>query len=131
MPATGAMPRAVRVAVIDDFTVFRDALAALLDEEPGYLVVGTGTTAHDAVEVARAQRPDVMLLDYHLPGGPAHIIVTAVLAHSPATRIVMLTADTSADARSRSLVAGAHGFVTKDQGLDRVLEAIARATAPV
>jgi DNA-binding NarL/FixJ family response regulator len=123
--------RVIRVAVIDDYLIFTDAMAALLDDQPGFEVVGKGGTAASAIAIARDARPDVMLLDYHLPDRPAHEIVTTILAHSPSTRVVMLTSDTSAEARSNSLVAGAHGYVTKDQGLDRVIAAIGQVSAPV
>lgn len=117
--------------MIDDFLIFTDAMAALLDDQPRFTVVGKGGTASDALRIARDARPDVMLLDYHLPEGTADELVRAILAASPGTRVVMLTSDTSAEARSRSLVAGAHGYVTKDEGLDRVMAAIGQVSAPV
>ncbi len=123
--------RVTRVAVIDDFLIFADALAALLDDQPGFEVVGKGGTASAAIAIARDTRPDVMLLDYHLPDGPAHELVTTILAHSPGTRVVMLTSDTSSATRAKSLVAGAHGYVTKDQGLDRVMAVIGEDAAQV
>ena len=123
--------RVTRVAVIDDFLIFTDAMAALLDDQPGFEVVGKGGTAAEAVEIARDAQPDVMLLDYHLPEGPAHELVRKIVALSPETRVVMLTSDTSAETRAKSLVAGAHGYVTKDQGLDRVMAAIGVVAARV
>lgn len=126
-----AVARSTKVAVVDDFLIFTDAMSALLDDQPEFEVVGKGSCGSDAIAIARDLRPEVMLLDYHLPDGPADEIVPAILAASPQTRVVVLTSDTSAQARERSLVAGAHGYVTKDEGLDRVLDAIGRVAAPV
>lgn len=122
---------ASRIAIIDDTRMFTQALAALLDDQPEFSVVGMGSTAADAIAIARDLVPDVMLLDYHLPDGPSDELVRTILAHSPRTRIVMLTSDTSASVRTNARASGAHGFITKDQSVDRIVAAVAHAAAPV
>ena len=59
----------IRVLIVDDHTVFSDALATILGTEPGIEVVGKGGTVQEAISAARALQPDVVLLDVHMPDG--------------------------------------------------------------
>jgi DNA-binding NarL/FixJ family response regulator len=122
-PATGT----IRVMVAGRLALLRAALRALLEREAGISVVGEAATAEAAVARARESRPDVMLLDVHLPGLDSVRAMRDVLAEPPA---VVLLAQSPDDERVLAAVrAGAAGLLledTKPGELFRAVCAIAR-----
>lgn len=119
---------AIRVVLVDDHPVFRDGLAGLLGTAPDVDVVGTGGDGTAAVELAARLRPDVLVIDLHMPvlGGIAAI--RQVLATRPRLGVLVLTMD-DADALVVDAVrAGARGYLLKESAPDAVLQAV-RAVA--
>jgi DNA-binding NarL/FixJ family response regulator len=112
------------VLVVDDHYLFASSLASVIREVGRYRLVGTAVSGAQALDLVATERPDIVLLDYHLPGYEADTLITRFLASSPATRVVVLTSDTSEGALVSSLRAGAIGFVTKDESIDEVLVAL-------
>jgi two-component system NarL family response regulator len=117
-----------RVEIVDDHFLFADALGSVIRQLPGYEVVGIAQSGAQAVSIARTASPDVILLDYHLPGYDAADLIPRLRQLSPAARIVVLTSDTSDATLMRGLRAGVDGYLTKERALDDVLEAL-RAVA--
>ena len=116
----------IRVAVADDHPLFRAGVIASLRDEPGIEVVGEAVDAPTALALARAELPDVMILDIAMPGGgltaAAHIASAC-----PATRIVMLTVSEDEDDLLAAVKAGASGYVLKGAGaseLSRVIRSV-------
>ena len=120
------MPRA-RVVIVEDNRLFRETLELLLALRDGIEVVGSVEGGAAGVAVCDELQPDVVVIDYRMPGLDGAQATAAVLAASPASRVVCLTASVSAEERDHVLAAGAVACLMKDEGLDRIVEAILEA----
>jgi DNA-binding NarL/FixJ family response regulator len=116
-----------RVLVVDDHLVFAEALEASLKADPRFDVVAIATTGPQAVGIARATQPDVVLLDFHLPGYSADEGMPRLREAAPNAKVLILTSDTSDQTWARAVRAGAVGCVTKDKGLSEIEDAIVAA----
>src|SRR5262249_13758256 len=115
---------ATRVEIVDDHFLFADALGSVIRTLPDYQVVGIGQSGAQAISIARTAQPDVILLDYHLPGYDAAELIPRLRTLSPTVRIVILTSDTSDATLVRGLRSGVDGYLTKERALDDVLDAL-------
>jgi DNA-binding NarL/FixJ family response regulator len=103
----------IRVLVVDDHPVVRAGIAALVDAAADIEVVGTGSTGLEAVELAAALRPDVVLMDLRMPGLDGDEATSRILAADPAIRVVILTTYETDDAILSAIEAGASGYLLK------------------
>jgi DNA-binding NarL/FixJ family response regulator len=103
-----AKPRAV---IVDDHAMFRSGVRAELGSAVD--VVGEAADAPSAVDVIQRTRPDVVLLDVHLPGGGGVAVLRAVLAREPDIRFLALSVSDAAEDVIGVIRAGARGYVTK------------------
>jgi DNA-binding NarL/FixJ family response regulator len=106
----------IRVALADDHALVRAGFSVLLDAEPGFEVVGVATDGREAVELARAQRPHVVLMDIRMPEIDG-IEATRQIAADPAldeVRVLILTTFELDEYIVDALRAGASGFLIKD-----------------
>jgi DNA-binding NarL/FixJ family response regulator len=118
-----------RVLIVDDHTLIREGLQAILSLDPGVEVVGLAHGAEGAVELAKQHEPDVVLMDFRLAGRTGAEAAAEIRKALPATAIVFLSADGSDDALSAAVQAGAAGFLAKTAPMEEVLSAIHRAAA--
>ena len=81
----------IRIVLADDHTVVRTALRLLLEAEEGLEVVAEAGDTEDTTRYVRAHKPDVLILDLNMPGGPSLSAVPELLEASPQTAIVVLT----------------------------------------
>ena len=102
----------VRVLVVDDDEEFRTGLAELLTLH-GLDVVATARDARDAIDVSRMLRPDVVLMDVHMPGANGIEATPGVLQAWPETKVVMLTVSGDGTDVLEALLAGATGYLVK------------------
>jgi DNA-binding NarL/FixJ family response regulator len=123
------MPEPIRVLIVDDFRVIAEALAAVLGRESDLEMVGVAFTVAEAIRVAARERPDVVVLDYHLPDGTGAEAATAIRQELPRVAVVMLTSESDEAARHAVREAGACGFVTKSQAVAELSAAVRRAAA--
>jgi DNA-binding NarL/FixJ family response regulator len=115
----------IRVVLVDDHPLFRDGVAGLLRTTADVEVVGVGGTGEEAVELAARLRPDVVVLDLHMPGGGGVDATRRILAADPTARVLVLTMD-DADALVVDAVrAGARGYLLKDSEPEALLHAVA------
>ena len=114
----------VSVQVVDDHFLFASSLATVIKEIDRYRLVGIAVTGPQALAMVREEQPDIVLLDFHLPGYSADTLLPRFLAVSPRTKVIVLTSDTSQAAMESSIRAGAIGFMTKDKAIDDVLDAL-------
>ncbi|WP_454725615.1 MULTISPECIES: response regulator [Cupriavidus] len=110
MPATDP----VRLLVVDDHTLFRRGLIALLAQEPALRVVGEAGDAGEAQHRAQALQPDVILLDNHLPGVTGIDALPGLREAAPRARVLMLTVSEDERDLGAALKAGADGYVLKN-----------------
>jgi DNA-binding NarL/FixJ family response regulator len=119
----------LRVAVVDDEPYMRSVLNDLVSEHPRFTLVGSGSTAGEAIELARTLRPDVILLDVRLPGGGPEA-ARGILASSPATVVVAISAHGDRHSLSRMEAAGASAYLVKGRATEfDIVSAIERAAA--
>ena len=121
------MPAPARVLLVEDNQVFREALELLLGLRPDIEVVASIGDGSEAVEAAREHEPDVVLMDYRLPGIDGVQATAAVREACPGARVVCLTG--AADEREVEALyeAGAIACLRKDQELEEIVAAIQRA----
>ena len=130
MAGDGAMPAApIRVVVIDDHSLFRRGITALLAHESGIAVVGEAADGFDGIRTVLAQRPDVVLLDLNMPGISGIETLQAILKDAPATHVVMLTVSEVAEDLFAALRAGALGYLLKNIDSEFLVASIRRAAA--
>ena len=121
--------RPVRIVLVEDNDVFREALELLLGMRSDVEVVASVGDGSAAVEAVETHRPDVVLMDYRLPGLDGVQATEAVVAAVPEVAVVALTASANASEREALVRAGAVVCLTKDQELDEIVAAIRHAAA--
>jgi DNA-binding NarL/FixJ family response regulator len=114
----------IRVLAADDQRVVREGLALVLGLLPGVQVVGTAADGDEAVAMAHALAPDVVLMDLRMPRRDGVEAIRVLRRQLPGIKVIVLT--TYADDRSvgDALRAGAHGYLTKDAGGDEISRAL-------
>ena len=123
------MSASIRIVVIDDHTLFRRGVIALLGAEPGFEVVGEASDAIEGIKVAAAARPDVVLLDLHMPGLSGVQALASLREALPQAAIAMLTVSEDAEDLVACLRAGASGYLVKNIEGDFLTDAIRRLAA--
>jgi len=123
------MPAPARVLLVEDNQVFREALELLLGLRPDIEVVASIGDGSEAVAAAREHEPDVVLMDYRLPGIDGVQATAALRTACPDVAVVCLTASANAREIEALYDAGAVECLTKDQELDLIVDAIKRAVA--
>ncbi len=116
--------RTVRVMIVDDHRVLAELLTTALGERADISVVGTATTAAEALPKVAALRPDVVILDYDLPDADGVSLIASIKAASSKSQILMLTSYTDPVILNEAIAAGCAGFVTKRNSADRVVSAV-------
>lgn len=114
----------IRVLVVDDHSLFRRGLVALLAQETGVTVVGEAADAGEAQRHAQALQPDVILLDNHMPGVTGVVAVAALRDAAPNTRILMLTISEDEQDLVTALRNGAQGYLLKTVDADDLAAAL-------
>jgi two-component system nitrate/nitrite response regulator NarL len=117
----------VRILVVDDHTLFRRGLIALLSLEPQFRVVGDAGDAGQAQRRARELQPDLILLDNHLPGVHGVDALPALREAAPQARVLMLTVSEDERDLAAALRNGACGYLLKTAEGDVLVSAIRRA----
>jgi len=116
-----------RVLIVEDHQILAEGLALALGRHDDLLVVGLAGTVAEAVAMADRERPDVVIMDYHLPDGTGAQAALAIRQHLPEAAIVILTADASDEVLTAAVEAGACGFLLKSNAAAQVIDAVRRA----
>jgi len=117
----------VRILVVDDHTLFRRGLTALLARDPRLSVIGDAADAGEAQRKAKELQPDLILLDNHLPGVNGVNALPALLEVAPRARVLMLTVSEDENDLAAALRNGASGYLLKTIEGDDLTAAIQRA----
>ena len=111
--------------IADDDEIVRSRFSAELGQS--FRIVGLAENATDAIALAARHKPDAALLDVEMPGGGARTAVPEIVACSPQTRIVILSADESRAIVLELLTAGAIAYVRKGTSGEQIAETLAKA----
>jgi len=125
--ATSMTP--LRLLVVDDHTLFRRGLIALLQADARFSVVAEAGDASEAQRLAAQHRPDVILLDNHLPGVKGVDALAGLREVAPQTRVLMLTVSEDEADLAQALRGGAAGYLLKTADIEVLAQAILRAQA--
>jgi DNA-binding NarL/FixJ family response regulator len=118
----------IRVVIVDDHAVFREGLRAVLHGHADIEVVAEAGDGLHALDVVAATRPDVVLMDLHLPDMGGVAVTARITAESPECAVLVLSMLDDRASVLSALRAGARGYLVKDAGLDEILSAV-RAVA--
>jgi len=119
----------IRVLVVDDHTIVRKGICALLATEEGINVVAEASDGAEAIRAAAATRPDVVLMDLVMPGIDGVEATAEILQQRPGTRVLVLTSYTTDDRVLAAVRAGAAGFHLKDADPEELARAIRQVHA--
>jgi DNA-binding NarL/FixJ family response regulator len=122
------MVMSIRIALVDDHKLFREGIRALLATDPDLEIVAEASRADQAYSAIEEANPDVVLLDYFLPGIAGPTVAREILRRDEDRRILMLSMYLDEDRVAQALEAGALGYASKDQSARELIEAI-RAVA--
>ena len=119
--------RPIRVLLVEDNEVFRQALELLLELQEGLEVVGAIAEGTAAVEACKALDPDVAVMDFRMPGVDGVETTLALQRECPSVAVVCLTASANSRELDALYAAGAVACLRKDQELDEIVATIRRA----
>jgi two-component system nitrate/nitrite response regulator NarL len=125
---TATLP-AIELLIVDDHTLFRRGLMALLSQDGRFHVAAQAADIGEALRILARQTPDVILLDNHLPGVRGVEGLPALKEAAPEARILMLTVSENEDDLAAALQAGAEGYLLKTVESDQLGEAIVKVMA--
>jgi DNA-binding NarL/FixJ family response regulator len=119
----------IGVLIVDDHLVVRTALRALLEKQPGMVVVGEASTKNEAVALASREQPEIVVLDLCLKEESGLDLIPELLAAAEESKIIILTGVTDPEEHQRAIRQGAMGVVSKEVSADLLIKAIERVHA--
>ena len=126
--AARSRSRPIRVALVDDHLLIADILGRALERDPAkFEFLGNAARLADVGSLLRHEPADVVLVDYSLPDGRGSDVLRMIHRQWPRARLVLFTGHAESDILHEAIAAGADGVLTKDTGLDKVLDVIERA----
>ena len=114
----------IRLVLVEDNRLFRETMELLLGLRSEIELVGSVESGSDAIALCTEVSPDVVVMDYRMPGLDGAQTTAAVLQACPRARVICLTASVSPAERELVLAAGAVACITKLESLDRIVDTI-------
>ena len=124
MPLLTAEPDFLRVFIVDDHPMFRNAVGEWLAQEPRYRVCGEAKTAPEALDALRAEPADIVILDISLQGSDGLELIKHLRTEQPGARILVLSMHDENTYAARALRAGAQGYMMKSESGETFLQAL-------
>lgn len=118
------MSNTINILLVDDHSIVRQGVKLILENEPSFKVAGEAGCADDALIEAAHCKPDVVIMDLHLPATDGIEASRRILAVHTAAKIIVLSAETSPEIINRALQAGVSGYVEKSSAGDELIRAI-------
>jgi two-component system, NarL family, response regulator LiaR len=114
----------IRLLVVDDQTIVREGLAAILATYPDVEVIGKAGDGIQAMEIIKKEKPDVVLLDMKMPNQDGLATIPKIKEFAPNTNILVVTGFPENDLVYQAIKAGALGYILKDATRDQLMQAI-------
>jgi DNA-binding NarL/FixJ family response regulator len=127
--APGSETAVVRLVIVDDHSLVRDGLRARLSVVSGLQVIGEAASGAEALELAAADEPDLMLVDVGMRGMNGIELATLLRQRHPAIRVLMLSMYDNREYVLSAIRAGARGYVLKESPTEEILAAISAVCA--
>jgi NarL family two-component system response regulator LiaR len=118
-----------KILIIEDEEIVREGVSLLVENQPGFRVVGLASSIKDAIDIAKQEQPDVALLDIKLGADNGIDCLSELQAVSPKTRVLVLTGLSDLDTHYAAISSGAMGIVRKMEGAETLVAAIRKALA--
>jgi len=113
-----------RVFLVDDEPIVRRGLRLLLTLQPGLEICGEAGGEHEALEGILPLRPDLVVVDLSLKEGDGITLIKQLHHHCPELKILVFSMHDQAPVVATALTAGAHGYVAKEEGAEKFIEAV-------
>lgn len=123
------MSEKIRVLLVDDHTLFRSGIKSLLQRNEDFEVVGEAGDGLEGIKRVRSLKPDVVLIDLHMPGVSGLEAVKAIVEEMPEVKVLMLTVSEDAQDLIEALRAGASGYLLKNIETDALIAGIRSAAS--
>ncbi len=117
-------PKQIRILTVDDHPLLREGIAAVIEGQPDLQLVGEATNGREGVDVFRACRPDVVLMDLQMPQMGGIEAIAAIRGEFPEARIIVLTTYKGDSQAVRAFKAGAAGYLLKSMLRKELLDTI-------
>lgn len=121
------MSEPIRVLLVDDHALFRSGIRSLLQRHPEFQIVGEAADGMEAVKRAGQLKPDVVLLDLHMPGLSGREAARMIAEETPQSHVLMLTVSEEEDDLLETLRAGACGYLLKNIAAETLVAAVRSA----
>jgi DNA-binding NarL/FixJ family response regulator len=118
-----------RVLIVEDHPILAEAFQRLLGQDARFAVIGAAGTIAGALETVARERPDLVVMDQHLPDGKGTDAAQAMRRRFPTIQIVMLTGDASDETMLAAVEAGVAGFIPKTTSPKKIIQLVGQAAA--
>jgi two-component system, NarL family, nitrate/nitrite response regulator NarL len=119
----------IRILLVDEYTILREGLRLLIENQPGLLIVGEASKSEDATEVARREQPDIILLDPFAQSQGDCSILGELLSVANNARVIVLTGTRDTADHRKAICQGAKGIVLKQEASETLIKAIKKVSA--
>lgn len=116
----------LRVVVADDHPLYLDSLVRMIESHPDVVLAGSASSGRQAFALIAGERPDVAVLDMHMPGLDGRQVLACMRAAGISTGVILISGYADPDALYRALSQGADGLLSKDAGPEAIVSAIKR-----
>ena len=120
---------AIRILVVDDHRILRDGLRLRLQQEPDFSIVGEAANAAEAYQCLARTSADVVIMDLILPGDSGLVATAHIRKEWPTVRVIVLTGDLAAASAHDAILAGAQGYLRKEDASDELVRAVREVVA--
>ncbi|MEX2216505.1 MAG: response regulator transcription factor [Phycisphaeraceae bacterium] len=124
-PTPGSEARKIRVLIVDDHPIVRRGIVAMINQDPGLEVCGEAEGYHEGLDLIRKVNPDLAIIDLTLPDISGLELVKQVKAIAPTMPMLVLSMHEETLYAERVLRAGARGYIMKQEGTEKLIDAIA------
>jgi pilus assembly protein CpaE len=114
----------IRVLIVDDVQESRENVERLLKFEPDINIIGTASRGQEAIDIAIAQKPDVILMDVNMPDMDGITATRTIMSQAPGIGVIMMSVLNEPDVLRRSMLAGAREYLVKPFSLDELLTSV-------